>query len=95
MVCDATRMAMEQNHYDELNSFGRKIDVLINIQDSTIALNSNEWKAKKTENMKLRQQSKNIRSNCAILNNLHIISRGQVDSIMAMDVIGEHKLYFS
>ncbi|KAF7722234.1 hypothetical protein EC973_003515 [Apophysomyces ossiformis] len=88
VVSEATQKVMEQNNYDELNGFGRKIDVLINLEDSNIALNSNEWKSKKAESMKLKQQSKNIRSNCAILNNLYITSQGDIKSIMAMDVIG-------
>ena len=70
------------------------IDVLMNIQDSIIALNSNKWKAKKTQNMKLKQQSRNIRSNCAILDNLYIINKERTDSIMAMDVIGKQELDF-
>ncbi|KAG2224795.1 hypothetical protein INT45_005319 [Circinella minor] len=88
-VAEATKMAMEQNSYDDTNSFGRKIDVLINVKDTSTALNSNEWKAVKTNHFKLKQQSKNIRSNCAILNNLYILTSGQVSSIMALDMIGK------
>lgn len=69
---------MEQNNHDELNTFGRKIDVLLDVKHTNIALNSNEW-----------QQSKNIRTNGAILNNLYIITQGDLQSIMAMDVIGK------
>ncbi|KAI7853878.1 hypothetical protein BDC45DRAFT_536172 [Circinella umbellata] len=80
-VSEATQIAMEQNDYDEL-------DVLINIQDSTISLDSNEWKSKKTQNIKIKHQSKNRRSNCEILNSLYIISNGLTYSILAMDGIG-------
>ncbi|KAI9272645.1 hypothetical protein BDA99DRAFT_556258 [Phascolomyces articulosus] len=88
VVAEATKMAMEQNDYDDTNLFGRKIDVIINVKDSTTALNSNEWKASKTNHLKLKQQSKNIRSNCVILNNLYILTGGQVSSVMALDMIG-------
>ncbi|KAI7849884.1 hypothetical protein BDC45DRAFT_539616 [Circinella umbellata] len=79
-------MAMEQNSYDDTNSFGRRIDVLINVKDTSTALNSNEWKAIKANHFKLTQQSKNIRSNCAILNKLYILPSGQFSSIMALDM---------
>ncbi|KAI7873977.1 hypothetical protein K492DRAFT_211837 [Lichtheimia hyalospora FSU 10163] len=65
IVSEATQKVMEQNNYDELNSFIRKIDVLVNVKHTNIALNSNEWKSKKAGNLKLKQQSKSIRTNCA------------------------------
>ncbi|KAI7854134.1 hypothetical protein BDC45DRAFT_535583 [Circinella umbellata] len=75
-VAEVTKMAIEQNSFDDTNSFRRKIDVLIN-------------KAIKTNHFKLKQQSKNIRSNCVILNNLYILTSGQVSSIIALDMIGK------
>ncbi|KAG2219705.1 hypothetical protein INT45_006037 [Circinella minor] len=86
-VTEATKMAMEQNNYDDTNSFGRKIDVLINVKDTTTTLNSDEWKASKTNHLKLTQQSKSISSNCTILNNIHIITSGQVSSTIALHII--------
>ncbi|KAG1452697.1 hypothetical protein G6F46_009351 [Rhizopus delemar] len=73
VVAEATRMAMRQNDYDTSNLFGRKID-LLKIKDTTAELTSNEWKSNRTKHLQLKQQSKNLRSNCAILNKLYIES---------------------
>ena len=77
-MSETTQKVMEQNNYDELNSFGRKIDVLLDVKHTNIALNSNEWKSKKAGNLKLKQQSKNIRTHCAILNTLYIVTQGDL-----------------
>ncbi|KAI7852596.1 hypothetical protein BDC45DRAFT_537159 [Circinella umbellata] len=84
MVSEAMQVAFEQNDYDELN-------VLITaIQDPTIALNSNEWKAEKTQDMPIKHQSKNIQYNCAILNSLYIISDRLIVSILAWMLLNTH-----
>lgn len=67
-------MAMRQNDYDTSNLFGRKIDLLLKIKDTTAELTLNEWKSNRTKHLQLKQQGKNLRSNCAILNKLYIES---------------------
>ncbi|KAG0171663.1 hypothetical protein DFQ30_000622 [Apophysomyces sp. BC1015] len=72
IVAEATRMAMEQNGYDATNQSGRKIDLLLKLKDTSIELASNEWKSNKAKSLELKQQSRNLRSNCAILNKLYM-----------------------
>ncbi|ORZ13590.1 hypothetical protein BCR42DRAFT_66801 [Absidia repens] len=92
-ISSATKLAMEHNETlygcDATTSFGRKIHLLLKIDDpTTIELSSNEWKNKKTIRMALKQQSKNLRTNCTILNKLHVISDSKITKLMAMDFVG-------
>ncbi|KAG0182216.1 hypothetical protein DFQ29_005271 [Apophysomyces sp. BC1021] len=87
-VSEATKLAVEQNKHDTSNSFGSKIDLLLKIKDTAVELSCNEWKSAKMRHL-LRQQSKNLCSNCAILNKLYITSQGKVDKIMAADIVDE------
>ncbi|KAI8342834.1 hypothetical protein BC941DRAFT_466501 [Chlamydoabsidia padenii] len=86
-VSSAKKLAMDHNEtlyeYDATTSFGRKID-----HPTSIELSSNEWKNKKTMHMALRQQSKNLRTNCTILNKVHLISDSKITNLMAMNFIG-------
>jgi hypothetical protein len=52
-------------------------------------LASNEWKSNNTSDQLLKQQSKNIRSNCAILNDLYPTTDGKISSLMAINFIGK------
>ena len=89
MVAEATRMEMQRNDYDTTNASGRKIDLLLKLDEENVELCSNEWKSENTKYLKIRQQSKNIRTNCAILNSLHIMSKGSIKELMALDMIGK------
>lgn len=93
-VSNATKLAREHNlgtyGYDATSSFGRRIDLMLKLKDSTIELSSNEWKSKRTRHMLKKQQSKNIRSNCAILNKLFITSKMSINQTMAVDVVGKN-----
>ncbi|CAO3591457.1 unnamed protein product [Absidia cylindrospora] len=82
--------AMKQNNHDAPNYFGKKIDLLLKTKDGNVELARNEWKSTKMKHLLLRQQSKNIRSNCAILNKLYVTSRGKVNKIMAADIVGNY-----
>jgi hypothetical protein len=84
-------MAMGQNDYDTPNLFGRKTDLLLKIKDTTVELASNEWKSNRTKHLQLKQQSKNLRSNCVILNKLYIESGTIINTIMASDVVGRNQ----
>lgn len=81
---------MGQNDYDTSNFFGRKVDLLLKIRETTVELASNEWKSDRTKYLQLKQQSKNLRSNCAILNKLYIESGTLINMIMAADVVGRN-----
>jgi hypothetical protein len=49
----------------------------------------NEWKRMKvSSNLKIKQQSKNLRVNAAIINNLQAEYGPSFNIILAMDVIG-------
>lgn len=93
-VSNATKLAREHNlgtyGYDATSSFGRRIDLMLKLKDSTIELSSNEWKSKRTRHMLKKQQSKNIRSNCAILNKLFITSKMSINQTKAVDVVGKN-----
>ena len=82
-------MEMQRNDYDTTNASGRKIDLLLKLDEENVELCSNEWKSENTKYLKIRQQSKNIRTNCAILNSLHIMSKGSIKELMALDMIGK------
>jgi hypothetical protein len=81
---------------DATTSFGRKIDLLLKIDHpTTIELSSNEWKKKKAMHMALKQQSKNLRTNCTILNKLRVISDSKISKLMAMDFVGKDTQHYT
>ena len=80
---------MEQNEHEISQSQGRKIDLLLVTKGCELELASNEWKTFRTKRLILQQQSKNLRCNAAILNNLYISSKGKVNTVMAVDFVGK------
>lgn len=96
--CTSSRIAIEANKCifngeDVSTSYSRKIDLLLKYDvDECIELCSNKWrKTKATRDLKLKQQSKNMRVNACILNNLQG-KYGNFQSVLALDVIGKYKL---
>ncbi|KAF7726722.1 hypothetical protein EC973_008496 [Apophysomyces ossiformis] len=87
-LAEATKSAMEQSDYDAMASHGKRIDLLLKIKDTKVELACNEWKTYSTSHLLLPQQSKNLRSNCAVLSKLHISSHGKINKVMAADVVG-------
>ncbi|KAI8394333.1 uncharacterized protein BYT42DRAFT_41056 [Radiomyces spectabilis] len=88
-VCEAIKDAMELSMYGQDDpTFGRKIDMLLTLEGSCEELSSNEWKSLKTDNQRFIQQSKNIRTNCAILNKLQI-DMDDAEQVLAMDMTGD------
>ncbi|KAI8147393.1 hypothetical protein BJV82DRAFT_595329 [Fennellomyces sp. T-0311] len=79
---------MEQNEHEISQSQGRKIDLLLVTKGRELELASNEWKTFHSKHLILQQQSKNLRCNAAILNNLYISSKGKVSTVMAVDFVG-------
>lgn len=70
-------------------SYSRKIDLILKYDNKNVELCSNEWKRMKVRSdLKIRQQSKNLRVNAAIINNLQAEYGPSFNTIMAMDVIG-------
>ena len=63
--------------------------LLLKVEEKTIELCSNEWKSQEAKHMKVRQQSKNIRSNCSILNQLHFLRGGTIKEIMELVMTGK------
>ncbi|ORZ09570.1 hypothetical protein BCR42DRAFT_423677 [Absidia repens] len=86
---------MEQCDHENAGYFGRRIDLLLEVQHTTMELASNEWKSNNTSDQLLKQQSKNIRPNCAILNDLYLTTDGKISSLMAMDFIGTSGYLYS
>ncbi|KAG2217406.1 hypothetical protein INT45_004864 [Circinella minor] len=73
---------------DSSPSYSRKIDLLLKCKEmkTAVELCSNEWKRSSvSESMKLHQQSKNLRVNSAILNDMR---KYDIQQTMAMDWIG-------
>ncbi|KAG1133953.1 hypothetical protein G6F37_013243 [Rhizopus arrhizus] len=75
--CESSRKQIEVNkrlfNTDDISpSYPRKIDLLLKHDDKrNIELCSNEWKrAKVTKEIKVKQQSKNLRVNASIIHNL-------------------------
>ncbi|KAG2207385.1 hypothetical protein INT47_006860 [Mucor saturninus] len=89
VISQATKEAMEASEYQETDGmFGRKIDMILKVESTLVELSTNEWKSMQTSDLKLTQQSKNIRSNCAILNKLQI-DLGNDEQILALDMTGD------
>ncbi|KAG0752900.1 hypothetical protein G6F57_015325 [Rhizopus arrhizus] len=74
------------NHH-KLNVYGRKIDLLLSVCD--VELCANEWKATSSDNTLIRQQSKNIRVNKCLLDDLRkTLEENDMDndcSLLCMD----------
>ncbi|CDH60923.1 hypothetical protein RO3G_01221 [Lichtheimia corymbifera JMRC:FSU:9682] len=91
-ISEATRDSIEHNQdtfgFEAVHSTGRRIDLMIRLADSNTELSANEWKSKKTSRLILKQQSKNVRSNCAILNKLHIMTHTEISQVMAVEFVG-------
>lgn len=92
-ISEATRDSIEHNQdtfgFEAVHSTGRRIDLMIRLADSNTELSANEWKSKKTSRLILKQQSKNVRSNCAILNKLHIMTHTEISQVMAVEFVGK------
>ncbi|KAI7874331.1 uncharacterized protein EV154DRAFT_84149 [Mucor mucedo] len=92
--CHSSRIAIEANKpvlagEGTSPTYSRKIDLLLQYDErKAIDLCSNEWKkVKVTSDLKLKQQSKNMRINACILNNLQGTYGGS-HSVLALYVIG-------
>ncbi|KAI9354498.1 hypothetical protein BD770DRAFT_134655 [Pilaira anomala] len=90
--CQSSRIAIETNKCvfaseDATTTYSRKIDLLLKYDEKKpIELSSNEWKKSKvTNDLKLKQQSKNMRVNACIINNLQG-AYGEAHSVLALDV---------
>jgi hypothetical protein len=101
MTCNETLFGnvSESSPLSSLSSssiYGRKIDMLLvtEVQEmQRVELCSNEWKRKGvTESIVLKQQSKNLRVNAAILLQLYH-SNDKIKQLMAMDCIGEQLVF--
>ncbi|CAO3613806.1 unnamed protein product [Cunninghamella blakesleeana] len=57
------------------------------LDENDVELSVNEWKSSRVSYLGLQQQVKNIRTNCAILNNLMAKTNSKINGIMAMDFI--------
>lgn len=76
--CQSSRIAIEENKCvftgeDTFPTYSRKIDLLLKYDEKKkdIDLCFNEWKRSKvTIDLKLKQQSRNMRVNACIINNL-------------------------
>lgn len=95
--CQSSRIAIEANKCvfvgeDTSPTYSRKIGLLLKYDEKkAIDLCSNEWKrGKVTNDLKLKQQSKNKRVNACIINNLQATYDGS-HSVLALDVIGKYK----
>ncbi|PHZ16912.1 uncharacterized protein RHIMIDRAFT_252411 [Rhizopus microsporus ATCC 52813] len=70
--------------------YGKKIDLMLRYDGNMkIELSSNEWKRSRVqEDLKLKQQSKNLRTNAAVLNHLNSHCSNDISELLAMDFIG-------
>lgn len=77
---------------DTSPTYSQKIDLLLKYDEKKqIDLCSNEWKKTKvTNDLKLKQQSKNMRVNACIINNQQG-TYGESHSVLALDVIGKYQ----
>lgn len=75
---------------DSSATYARKIDLILRYNDrKNVDLCSNEWKRSKvTSELKLKQQSKNLRINASIMNSLHAFGTSP-SSLLAIDMIGD------
>lgn len=94
-ACERSRKLIEVNkrlfNVDDVSpSCSRKIDMILKYDDNkNVELCSNEWKRMKvSSDLKIKQQSKNLRVNAAIINNLQAEHGPSFNTILAMDVIG-------
>lgn len=94
-ACERSRKPIEVNKHlfnvdDVSPSCSRKIDMILKYDDNkNVELCSNEWKRMKvSSDLKIKQQSKNLRVNAAIINNLQAEYGPSFNTILAMDVIG-------
>ncbi|KAG2207384.1 hypothetical protein INT47_006859 [Mucor saturninus] len=89
VIYQATKETMEASEYQEIDGmFGRKIDMILKVETTSVELSTNEWKSMQSSDLRLTQQSKNIRSNCDILNKLQI-DLGNDEQLMALDMTGD------
>ncbi|KAG2219203.1 hypothetical protein INT45_013069 [Circinella minor] len=95
-ACQSPRIAIEANKCvfageDTSPTYSRKIDLLLKYGGKkAIDLCSNEWeKSKVTNDLKIKQQSKNMRANASIINNLQGTYGGS-HSVLALDVIADN-----
>lgn len=73
----------------------RKIDAIVvtNIEKERVELSSNEWKKScVSSNTAMKQQSKNLRTNLSILNQLSRRYSIKTKNVVAMDFIGKYLL---
>ncbi|CEI99580.1 hypothetical protein RMCBS344292_13666 [Rhizopus microsporus] len=70
-------------------AYGKKIDLILRYDGNIkIELSSNEWKRSKAqEDLKLKQQSKSLRTNAAVLNHLNCHYSTDIRELLAMDFI--------
>ncbi|KAI7889513.1 uncharacterized protein EV154DRAFT_276963 [Mucor mucedo] len=94
-ACDSSRVPIEVNkrlfNVDDVSpTYSRKIDLILKYNDrKTVELCSNEWKRSKVNaELKIKQQSKNLRVNALILDSLQAQYGPSFDTIMAIDMIG-------
>ncbi|KAI8092096.1 hypothetical protein BDF21DRAFT_410937 [Thamnidium elegans] len=92
----SSRIAIETNkcvfNGEDLSpTYAQKIDLILRYDDTeNVELSSNEWKKTKiTNQLKLKQQSKNLRVNACILNNLNA-KFCKFNETLALDLIGLH-----
>ncbi|CAO3620953.1 unnamed protein product [Mucor hiemalis] len=84
-VSKSTRRMQIMNDYDL--TYGRRIDLLISGDSNEVA--SIEFKKKAVSNtVSLYQQSKNIRINGCILNQIHLMTDSTDDTVLYYDCIG-------
>lgn len=73
-------------------SSAKKIDAIVttNIQKNRVELSTKEWKKSSVSSVvAVKQQSKNLRSNLSILNQLKSKYEIQTKNILAMDFVGK------
>lgn len=75
--------------YQTPTLFGRRIDLVPTFKRRKFGLACNAWKSLKTKHMYMRQQSKNLRSNCLILNTLFVRLGGKVNQVVAVNSLGK------
>ncbi|KAG1340913.1 hypothetical protein G6F62_005256 [Rhizopus arrhizus] len=94
-ACHSSRVCTETNKRlfnvdDPTPAYSRKIDLLLKYDENiSVELCSNEWKKVKVSyDLKIKQQSKNLRVNAATLNKLQSSFGLYFSNILAMDIIG-------
>ncbi|CAO3588296.1 unnamed protein product [Absidia cylindrospora] len=96
-ACEATKLSIDFNKavfcpFDKSNTYGRKIDLLLKSgqgMKQCVELAANEWKRGDVrQDLKIYQQSKNLRSNASILQQLLTTCDPHPDHVIVMDFIG-------